>query len=112
MVATTVILRERIADRLRISSVDMTLQAADAAKIDNGIADVTTMLRETGSIWWADNAIPDACVWPMTLVCSAALAGAFGKAGQGYEGDTPQGMLLLAEMKPSADISTVRASYF
>lgn len=112
MTRTTAELREIVAEKLRVKAVDLDLSAEDAAKIDRHIGETTDFLREAGLVWWADNAIPNAAVLPMTLIVSAWAATDFGKAGQGYEAGFIEGRGLLATLKPSADIQTVCAEYF
>lgn len=112
MARTTAELREIVAEKLRVKSVDLDLSPENAAKIDRRIGEVTDFLREVGLIWWADNAIPNAAVLPFTLMVAAWGAADFGKANQGYEDGFEPGRLLLASLKPSAEISVVQAEYF
>lgn len=105
-------LRQRVAENLRVKAVDRDLADEDAEKIDNAIDDAFAELREQGLLWWADDQIPQACVFALTLIVSAQACARFGKIGQGYEGGDTDGRARLAALKPSAVIDTVRAEYF
>lgn len=109
---TTVELRERVAEKIRIAAVDVELDSERAAIIDRHIGDVTAELRENALCWWPDNAIPRACAQAMTFIVAASCAADCGKAGQGYESLDVEGRVKLASLKPSARHETVRASYF
>lgn len=109
---TKVQLRERIASHLKIASPDMPLDAANAQKIDDALDDATAELREKGLCWWPENAIPQACVFAMTLIVSAQACAKVGKAGQGYEPGDSDGRSRLAQLKPSADIKTLQPEYY
>jgi len=112
MTKTTAELRESVAKKLRIKSVDMDLDADTAATIDARIQDVSDYLREAGLVWWEDNAIPNAAMMPMTLMVAAWACADVGKAGQSYESGFSDGKTQLASIKPSAVTETVRAEYF
>lgn len=112
MSATTAELRVRVAEKLRVKSVDMELDAETAAKIDNFIQEVTDHLRELGLVWWADGAIPEACVLPMILMVSAWGCADLGKAGQGYEQGFEGGLIRLSAIRPSVVNNTVAVDYF
>ncbi len=112
MAVTTAELRAAVAEHLRISGVDVTLDSERAAIIDGKIDDVSAMLRELGLIWWPDDAIPAPCKLAMTLIVAAFAAAPCGKAGQDYEKGDPGGRAMLAMLRPAAGIDTQRASYF
>jgi hypothetical protein len=105
-------LRQRVAENLRVKAVDRDLADEDAEKIDNAIDDVFAELRELGLLWWADDAIPQACAFALTLIVSAQACARFGKIGQGYEGGDADGRARLAALKPSAVIETAQAVYY
>ena len=112
MTITSSDLRQRVAENLRVKAVDRDLADEDAEKIDNAITDAFAELREHGLMWWTTAAIPNACVFALTLIVSAQACAKFGKAGQGYEAGDNDGRARLAALKPSAAIETVRAEYF
>lgn len=106
MTATTAELRESVAGKIKILRADMPLDAADAATIDRKIGEVTNYYRERGVVWWVDNAIPNAAVLPMTMLVAAWTADDFGKVADPLW--APNGLALLASIKPSAAIETVK----
>lgn len=112
MTITYAELRNRIAEHLTIKAEDMDLSDADAAKIDGRVTTMMAFLRERGLMWWATDAIPEACVDALTMIGAARTCALFGKQGQGYEGGDPVGRAMLAEIKPSADIETVKTLYY
>ena len=112
MTATTADLRESVAKKLRVKSTDMDLDDATASAIDDRIDEVTNYLRELGLIWWADDAIPDAALMPMTLMVAAWTCADFGKAGQGYEAGFADGKTQLSAIKPSAELAEITPDYF
>lgn len=112
MTITTAQLRERVAEHIGVKAADIELDAENAAKIDAAIDDATAFLREAALIWWVDNAIPDQCAAPMTLIVGALAAPKCRKAGQGFEAGWGDGQAMLARIKPSAATETVRADYF
>jgi hypothetical protein len=109
---TAVELRQRVAEELTVASPDQELAADVAARIDTSIGDTRAYLKEEGLCWWPADAIPQAVVIALVWVVAAMACTKFGKAGQGYEAGDARGRARLADLKPSADISTVRASYF
>ena len=112
MTTTTAELRNKVAINLRIKGADVELDAERAAILDDIIGEVSADYREKGLIWWADNAIPNACVNAMKLIVSGHACAAFGKAKQGYEDAVAAGKISLAELKPSAVIGTVCAEFY
>lgn len=112
MTVTTAELRAAIADELRISGVDQELDAERAAKIDARIDSFTAEYRETGAIWWADNAIPNACKDAMMMIGAARCCRLFGKGGQGYETGERAGLDKLAELKASAIVDQTVPDFF
>lgn len=109
---TTVQLRERVAEHIRIAASDLDLSSEDAAKIDRAIQEATDFLRELGLIWWVDNAIPAAAVMPMTLIVSALAGPRFGKIKSGYEEGFLGGRAMLTQLKPSAYTARINPDYF
>ena len=112
MTITSADLRLRVAEYLRVKAVDRDLADEDAEKIDNAIDDAFAELRERGLLWWADDAIPQACAFALTLIVSAQACAKFGKAGQGYEPGDADGRLRLGALKASAVTETTSAEYF
>lgn len=109
---TKVTLRERVARHLRVKARDIELDAGVAEDIDDAIDDAREELKELGLCWWAENAIPQSCVFAMKLIVAAQYCMSGGKPGQGYEPGDSDGRVRLAKLKPSADITTVAADYF
>lgn len=109
---TKVQLRQRVAEHLKIASPDMELDASSASRIDTAIDDASAELREKGLCWWGPNAIPQSCVFAMTLIVAAQACTKFGKAGQGYEPGDSDGRSRLAQIKQSADIQILAVDYF
>jgi hypothetical protein len=112
MTITNATLRTRVAEDLRIKSVDMDLDDADADRIDRRIASAQSYLRELGLIWWDDDAIPEHCEDAMSMVVCAMSCVAFGKIGQGYEAGLASGVALLKSIKPSTNVETLRTTYY
>ena len=112
MTITTATLIDSVAEHLRIKAVDVTLSDEDADKIERYITRITNLERQTGLIWWVDNAIPEECEFPMMLMVASAACVGFGKGGQGYEAGYQDGKTQLARLKPSALNETVPAKYF
>lgn len=112
MTKTTAELRESVAKKIGVLSVDQDLDAEDAAAIDARIGEVTDYLRELGLIWWADDAIPAGAFMPMTLMVAAVACGEFGKVNMGLESGYGDGKSQLSAIKPSAANKTTQADYF
>lgn len=112
MALTKAQLRERVAKHLKIKAIDVPLSAEHASEIDDAIDDSRAELKELGLCWWGSEAIPQSCVFALTLIIAAQACTQVGKAGQGYEAGDGDGRTRLAKLKPSTDISTVAADYF
>jgi hypothetical protein len=105
MTKTTAELRESVARKIKILRNDMPLDSADAVTIDDCIEEVTDYYRERGVIWWADNAIPDACMLPMALMVASWAAEDFGK--EVNPSWAQNGLVLLQAIKNSSTIDEV-----
>lgn len=112
MSLTNAQLRERIADHLRISAVDRVLSSERAAKVDNAITDAFAELRELKLLWWATDAIPEACANALKHYISAHACASVGKGGQGYEAGHDIGLAMLSRLKTTGTQETVTAEYF
>lgn len=112
MTATTAQLRDRVAKDLGIKAVDEELSDELAATIEEGIGDWTAHYRELGLFWWPDNAIPNQCVAGLRMVMCALVCASVRKAGQGHEQKLEPGLAMIAGLKPSATIDTLRTLYY
>lgn len=112
MSLTSVQLRQRVAEELRVYSPDQELSADVASRIDDSITDTTAELRERGLCWWSADAIPNSVAHAMTLIVAARACTKFGKKDQGYESGDEDGRSKLSTLKGSVDIATGTADYF
>lgn len=112
MTTTTAELRNLVAEDLGIKAVDQELSDEEASRIEARINSWTAHYRERGLFWWADNAIPDHVVGGLTLVMCALVCGSVRKMGQGHEAKLEPGLAMIAGLKPSAQIETLRTHYF
>ena len=112
MTITAADIRDRIAERLNVKAVEMALADEDASKIDTHVGFMLAELKERGLVWWADDAIPEAVVFALTLIGAAQTCTLFGKAGKGHESGDMDGRSRLASLKPSALIEHAKAVYY
>jgi len=112
MTATTATLRDLVAEDLGLKAVDEELSDELSARIEARINHWMAHYRELGLFWWADNAIPNACVGGLTMVMAALVCGSVRKAGQGHEAKLEPGLAMIAALKPYAQIDTLRTHYY
>lgn len=105
-------LRDRVAEDLGIKGVDQELSDEQASKIEERITTTTAYFREKGLFWWDDDEIPDECFDGMVFVMRARCAAGVRKLGQGHEELEQPGLAMIAAVKPSAVIETLRTLYY
>ena len=112
MTKTTAQIRNRVGEDLGVKAQDQEMSDEQAAKIDARIVSISAHYREKGLFWWADNAVPDAVEEGLAMVVCALACGSVRKAGQGHEGKLEPGLAMIAAVKPSAKLETLRTLYY
>lgn len=112
MTITTATFRNRVAEDLGIKAQDQELSDEEAAKLESRIDSITAHYREKGLFWWADDAIPEAVEEGLSMVVCALACASVRKAGQGHEAKLEVGLGMIAGVKPSAKLETLRTVYY
>lgn len=112
MTKTNVEIRNRVAEDLGVKATDMDLADEDAEKIERRISSTRAFLLERGLVWWADDAIPDACEDGYAMMVRAMVCTAFGKVNQGHEAGWKDGWDMIAAIKPSEHVETQAYEYY
>lgn len=112
MTKTTNDIINRVAEDLGLKASDVDLADEDKEKIERRVDSVTAFLREKGLIWWADDAIPDACEDGFAMMVAAMVCKAFGKQNQGHEAGWEDGRVMIAQLKPSENVEQQAYEYY
>lgn len=110
MTKTTAELRESVAKKLGVMSVDEELDAEDAAFIDARIEGATDFLQEVGLVWWVAGSIPNAALEPMTFIVASLAAPDFGVTPD--PNWARDGQAMLTTIRPSNTASVMRTDPF
>lgn len=112
MSKTNAQLRNQVAEDLGIKAIDQELSDEGASRIENRISTVHAHYLEKGLFWWADSAIPDSVFEGLSMVICAHVCASVRKAGQGHEEKLLPGLAMIAAVKPSATVDTMKTFYF